>query len=78
MLVGINGTEVFSPADWTVDNDTGVITFVVPLTTGDTVTCGYEFDVPMRFKEDRISIQLENYLAGNTQTLLIEKRVPVA
>lgn len=74
-LLGINGTEKFSPGDFTVDYDTGIVTLSSGLTALDQVTAGYQYHVPMRFQEDEIPVTLEYYQGGGSGVILIEKRI---
>lgn len=48
-LGGINQT-----AGWTVNPDTGLITFATPPAPGIAVSAGFAFDVPARFDIDRL------------------------
>jgi len=47
VLIGLNG--VSQASGWTVDTDTGLVTFLVAPTSGHAVTAGYEFDIHMNF-----------------------------
>jgi uncharacterized protein (TIGR02217 family) len=72
--VAVAGTEKTITTHFTVDTTTGIVTFTagnIP-TTGQSVTAGFEFDVPCRFDTDKLSVNLENYSAGSTQAPLIE------
>ena len=69
--------EKFSPGDFSVNNDTGQVTLVTPLSPGDQVTAGYRFYVVMRFKEDEIPISIEFYEGGGSSVMLIEDRVEI-
>jgi uncharacterized protein (TIGR02217 family) len=64
----VSGTVTVSGGG-TIDYDTGIITGG----TGGTAT--FEFDVPVRFDTDSLSIVLEMYLHGTTDVPLIEVRV---
>lgn len=74
VVVAVNG--VASP-DFTIDAATGVVTFTaghVP-GAGATVTAGFEFDVPVRFDTDAITINLSHFEAGEIPDIpLIEVR----
>lgn len=48
-LGGIN-----QPTGWTVDVNTGLITFAVPPAAGIAVSAGFQYDVPSRFDIDRL------------------------
>jgi uncharacterized protein (TIGR02217 family) len=74
VLVAVNGvaTTAFS-----VNDTTGVVTFATEQTpaAGATVTAGYQFDVPVRFDTDSISINLSHFEAGDIPDIsLIEVR----
>ncbi len=57
---------------WSVDTVTGVITFDSPPGSGVVVTAGYEFDVPVRFDTDVLSVNLSHYQAGQARVPLVE------
>lgn len=72
--VALNGAEQMS--GWSVDTTTGVITFVSAPGSGVTVTAGFEFDVPVRFDTDALSINLESFRAGAIPAIpLVEIRL---
>lgn len=48
--VGLGG--IIQATGWTVNNDTGLITFDTPPANGIAVSAGYTFDVPARFDID--------------------------
>ncbi len=52
ILVAKNTVLQADPGDYTVDINTGKITFVAAPAGGDTITAGYEFDVAARFDVD--------------------------
>lgn len=67
LVVAVDGapqSDSSSPVDYTVDEDTGIITFTVaPGSTTSpygtpAITCGYEYDVPVRFENDQLDIRL--------------------
>lgn len=74
LRVAVDGVET-SPADWSFDVATGEVVFVpgsIP-GAGDEVTAGYEFDVPVRFDTERISVSLTAFKAGQIPSIpLIE------
>lgn len=73
--VEINGSLV-NPADYTVDNNTGIITFNTAPTNTHDIRAGYEFDVPVRFTNDHIDISVDLFSAGQVpQVNVIEVRV---
>jgi len=74
MLLGVNGTLTVS--GWTVDNDTGLITFTTAPTNGHPITAGCQFDTPVRFGaelDESIMLSLENFSSGSIEAIpLIE------
>lgn len=68
-----NGVQVFSPASWTVDTTTGIITLASSIysTTGHSIAVACEFDVPVRFDTDTLNAGVQ----GNE--LFIWDAIPV-
>lgn len=74
VVVAVNGTAT---PHFTLDAATGRITFLPGHTpaAGASVTAGYQFDVPVRFDTDQISINLSHFAAGEIPDIpLIEVR----
>lgn len=74
VLVAVNGTPT---VNFTTDVTTGLITFnagsIPP--NGATITAGFEFDVPVRFDTDQITINLAHFNAGEIPDIaLVEVR----
>ncbi len=64
--IAVDGTELASPADFTVDTLTGIVTFdasAIPA-PGTAITAGYAFDVPVRFDADLLEVNLAAFGAG--------------
>lgn len=59
VTVKLNG--VLQASGWSVDTTTGIITFASAPALGATVTASFEFDVPVRFKEDSIRHKFDTY-----------------
>jgi uncharacterized protein (TIGR02217 family) len=55
------GSEVFSPATWSVDTTTGIITFVSAPTTGHSITAGFQYDTPVEFDDDYLPAAIVDY-----------------
>lgn len=71
--VTVAGVERFSPTHFTVNHQSGVVTFQpgsVP-GSGQAVRAGYEFDVPARFDTERIAISLSAFKAGQIPSIPI-------
>jgi uncharacterized protein (TIGR02217 family) len=63
VVVAVNGV---ASVNFTLNATTGVVTFTagnIP-PNGATVTAGYEFDVPVRFDTDEITVNLSHFEAG--------------
>ncbi len=70
--VAVAGVERMS--GFTVDTTTGLVTFAAAPT--GTLTAGFEFDVPVRFDTDRLSINLSSFAAGEIPSIpLVEIRI---
>jgi len=67
--------DVLQSSGYTVNYNTGVITFSTAPANGITVKAGYEFDVPARFDIDQLSISIEHYQTGSLSVPIIELRV---
>jgi uncharacterized protein (TIGR02217 family) len=74
VLVAVNGVAT---TQFTVNATTGVVTFnagALPA-AGAVVTAGYQFDVPVRFDTDQLSINLAHFEAGEIPDItLVEVR----
>jgi uncharacterized protein (TIGR02217 family) len=74
VLVGKGG--VAQSSGWTVDTTTGIVTFTTAPALGAAITAGFVFDVPVRFDTDQITVNLDNFRAGDIPTIpLVEIRV---
>ena len=74
LLVAVAGAAKTEGTHYNASYTTGIITFTagnIP-TEGQAVTAGFEFDVPVRFDTDRLSINIDDYNAGAVQVPLIE------
>lgn len=77
----VSGTVVIAfdgvsqPSGWTVDTTTGIITFTVAPGNGVVISAGFEFDVPVRFTDDKIETNYDFYHGGSASVQLMEVRV---
>ena len=72
--VSLNGVEQL--AGWLVDTTTGVVVFSVAPALGVIVRAGFEFDVPVRFGNDQLTINLSHFEMGSLPDIsLVEVRV---
>jgi uncharacterized protein (TIGR02217 family) len=68
--VAVNSVETTA---FTLDAATGIITFNagnIPA-AGSVVAAGYEFDVPVRFDTDAITVNLSHFEAGEIPEILL-------
>ena len=73
---GGSRTLMTETTEYTIDYETGVITFVSPLTALDTIEWRGEFDVPVRFNDDTMSAVLLNHGRFNWSSIrLTEIRI---
>jgi uncharacterized protein (TIGR02217 family) len=72
ILVAVNG---ISTTLFTANLLTGSVTLNTPPAVDATITAGFEFDVPVRFDTDAISIHLQQFSAGQIPDIpLVEVR----
>lgn len=75
--VAMNGTEV--PAQkFTIDPATGLLTFATDAVPppGAAVAAGFEFDVPVRFDTDELTVDLAAFTAGEVPRIPLIEIVP--
>ncbi|MCG6901799.1 MAG: DUF2460 domain-containing protein [Rhodobacter sp.] len=76
VLVGIQHDIQAESINYTVDINTGIISFVVPPDEGVEIFAGFEFDVPVRFDTDRIQTSVASFQAGDVPSVpIVEVRV---
>lgn len=76
VAVGIQHDPLTETVHYTVDYDTGIISFDVVPDDGVELTAGYEFDVPVRFDTDRIQASVASFKAGDVPSVpIVEVRV---
>jgi len=74
LRVGVNAIEL-DVNDFSVNEATGVVTFLLPPGGGLQITAGFLFDVPVRFDTDRLDIELSGFDAAEAPNIpLIEVR----
>lgn len=75
--IAVNGIEV-QDADGSCDPTTGLVTFAAGAVppTGALVTAGFEFDVPVRFDTDDLTIDLAAFTAGEIPRVPLIEIVP--
>lgn len=73
VLVAVEGAPQTEGVNYSVDTSTGLITFIpgsIP-GAGASITAGYEFDVPVRFDTDQLSVDLTAFNHGNIPSIPI-------
>lgn len=76
VAVAISGDLQVVGVDFSVDYETGEVTFFAPPADGAEVTAGFEFDVPVRFDTDRIESSVGGFSAGEIPSVpVVEVRV---
>ncbi|GGL62252.1 DUF2460 domain-containing protein [Wenxinia marina] len=71
VVVAVEGDELQEGVDFTVDPETGIVTFLEVPAVGATITAGFEFDVPVRFDTDRIAVSVASFRAGDVPNVPI-------
>jgi len=71
LTVAINGVAKTITTDYTIDTTTGLVTFLVAPGNTLSVTAGFEFDVPVRFDQDEILVNVELFDSGQVPDLSI-------
>lgn len=73
VVVALDGSPTTA---FTVDNTTGLVTMDSAPGSSVSVTAGFEFDVPVRFDQDNIEVNVEHFNAGAIPTIsILEIRV---
>ena len=74
--VAMDGEPRIEGQDFSVDTTSGIVTFATAPVAGATVTAGFEFDVPVRFDTEEISVNVAAFEAGEIPSIpVIEVRV---
>jgi uncharacterized protein (TIGR02217 family) len=71
VLIGRNGALVTSGVS--TDLNTGLVTFTVAPPNGHVVTAGYEFDVPVRFDEAKMTISIDAFNHGSVPSIAVKE-----
>jgi uncharacterized protein (TIGR02217 family) len=71
--ISVAGEEKILGQDFSVDMESGIITFVEAAQpqAGAEVRAGFEFDVPVRFVSDQMSVSLSSFRAGDVPSIPI-------
>ena len=78
VVVAVAGVVKTAGTQFTVDPSTGIVTFLagsIP-SGGQSVTAGFEFDVPVRFDTDKLEINMHGFAHGAIPNIpLVEVRL---
>lgn len=69
--IGVNGSELLS--GWTVNVDTGIVTFSSPPANGHVITAGFHFYVPVDFVDSSLDWVLDKFRAGTLDGIMLEE-----
>ena len=76
VLVGIQNDVLTETVHYTLDIDTGIVSFLVAPDEGVEISAGFEFDVPVRFDTDRIQTSVASFQAGDVPSVpIVEVRI---
>ncbi|MBE9635713.1 DUF2460 domain-containing protein [Salipiger mangrovisoli] len=76
VLAAVQDVEMQEGVHFEIDCSTGLVTFAEPPLAGVEVSAGFEFDVPVRFDTDRISVSVASFQAGQVPDVpVVELRV---
>jgi uncharacterized protein (TIGR02217 family) len=74
--IALDGSVKTEDTDYTVDYTTGIVTFSSAPGSAVVVTAGFEFDVPVRFDQDEIMVNVEQFNAGSVPDIdVLEIRI---
>lgn len=75
VMVSVDGSVQTETVDYSVEYNRGEISFNSAPETGKQITCGFEFDTPVRFEADQLTINLAAFSAGEVPSIpLVEIR----
>ncbi len=73
VVIGVNGIQ--QTTGWSVDTTTGLVTFATAPAAGQSITAGFQFDVPARFDTDQLALSAENSAMYKSEIPIVEVRV---
>lgn len=76
VLVAVEGDPKVETLEFSLDPETGEVTFVLAPALGTRITAGFEFDVPVRFDTDTIQTSVASFQAGDVPNVpIVEVRL---
>jgi len=73
LSVEVNSVAQTEGVDYTVSYSTGIITFTAPVPNTEVVTVLCEFDIPVMFERDDLSIALETFDAAVVESIKVRE-----
>lgn len=73
VTLAVNGVLIAS--GWSVDTASGMVTFAAAPLAGAVITAGFQFDVPVRFDTDQLSLSAEDFQLMRSSIPLMELRL---
>ncbi len=74
--ISVGADELQRGIDYTLDENTGILTFAHPPDVGGEIRAGYEFDVPVRFATAMLNVTVSTFRAGEVPSVpILEVRV---
>ena len=73
VLVAVNGTAKTEGVHYNVNYTLGIVTFIagnIPA-AAQQITAGFEFDVPVRFDQENLDINLSNFKMGQVDAITV-------
>jgi len=71
VVVAVAGDPKAEALEFTVNLETGAVSFLLPPDLGTRVSAGFEFDVPVRFDTDGIQTSVASFQAGDVPSVPI-------
>ena len=71
VVVAVAGDPKAEALEFTVNLETGQVSFMLPPDLGTRVSAGFEFDVPVRFDTDGIQTSVASFQAGDVPSVPI-------
>lgn len=76
VIVAVEGDPKVETVEFSVNPETGEVTFAIPPALGTRITAGFEFDVPVRFDTDTIQTSVASFQAGDVPNVpIVEVRL---
>jgi len=71
VVVSVSEDPKFEGLEFSVNHETGDVSFALPPEIGTRVSAGFEFDVPVRFDSDTVQTSVASFQAGDVPSVPI-------